>query len=246
MRKYGKHILEIIRVLFNIDDINAFYGKSHILHGVSMEVDERELVYLLGRNGVGKSTTLKSIVGLIHIKSGSISFKNREVLGLRPHKLARLGIGYVPEERRIFPKLTVRENLQIGIKPSSNTHTGSWDLEKIYQLFPALRARDSFKGGNISGGEQQMLSIGRTMMGNPEFVLMDEPTEGLAPLLIVRLLKIIRDIHEDGVAIMLVVPFQTMELGHRVYVMAKGQIVFSGSADELQANEELKKKYIAV
>ena len=234
-------------MLIRVDGIHTFLGKSHILHGVSLEMESGEIISLLGRNGVGKSTTLKSIVGLTSPQKGSIRFKEEEIAGLRPHKISRLGIGYVPEERRIFPHLTVRQNLLIGVKPGHKTD-GPWTMDRIYGYFPQLAKRERQKGGYLSGGEQQMLTIGRTLMGNPELLLVDEATEGLAPLLVDIIVEILRDIHEGGGSILLVEKSMDVVLGlaGRVYVMSKGEIVFQGRGEELYANEAVRKKYLEV
>lgn len=234
-------------MLIRVDGIHTFLGKSHILHGVSLEMESGEIISLLGRNGVGKSTTLKSIVGLTPPQRGSIQFKGEEIAGLRPHKISRLGIGYVPEERRIFPHLTVRQNLLIGVKPGHKTD-GPWTMERVYGYFPQLAKRERQKGGYLSGGEQQMLTIGRTLMGNPELLLVDEATEGLAPLLVDIIIEILRGIHEMGGSILLVEKAMDVALGlaGRAYVMSKGEIVFQGRGEELYANEAVRKKYLEV
>jgi len=234
-------------MLIQVDGVHTFFGKSHILHGVSLEMERGEIISLLGRNGVGKSTTLKSIVGLTSPQTGSIRFKGEEIAGLRPHKISRLGIGYVPEERRIFPHLTVRQNLLIGVKPGHKTD-GPWTMERIYGYFPQLAKRERQKGGYLSGGEQQMLTIGRTLMGNPELLLVDEATEGLAPLLVDIIIEILRGIHEMGGSILLVEKAMDVALGlaGRAYVMSKGEIVFQGRGEELYANEAVRKKYLEV
>ena len=235
------------RVLLEINETHTYYGKSHILHDVSMGVEKGEIVALVGRNGVGKSTTLKTIVGLAPPRKGSIRFKGQEVTGWRPHKICRLGVGYVPEERRIFPKLTVRENLLVGMKPRQKV-SKPWTIDRVYEFFPSLEQRDSQKAGNLSGGEQQMLTIGRTLMGNPEMILVDEPTEGLAPLLVKMVVKILRDIHAEGVSILLVEHAMDVALGlaSRAYVMSKGAIVFQGTSEELLADKEVRKRYLEV
>jgi branched-chain amino acid transport system ATP-binding protein len=234
-------------VLLKVEEIHTFFGKSHILQGVSLEIERGEIVGLLGRNGVGKSTTLKSIVGLVSPARGSIQFKGEEVVGLRPYKVCRLGIGYVPEERRIFPGLTVRENLLIGVK--LNHQVGDpWTIEKIYNYFPQLEKRDRQKGRHLSGGEQQMLTIGRTLMGNPELLLVDEPTEGLAPLLVELLIQIFRSINGKGCSILIVEHAidVALNLAARAYIMSKGKIVFKGVGQEVYENEEVRKKYLEV
>lgn len=236
-------------MLLEMSDIHSYYDKSHILHGVNMAIDEGEIVCLLGRNGVGKSTTLKSIIGLVNPRPGSIKFRNKELVGLRPYQICRMGVGYVPEERRIFPTLTVRENLVMGIKPNQKTVTqGDWTIDKVYGFFPALRDRDKQKGGHLSGGEQQMLTIGRTLMGNPQVLLVDEPTEGLAPLIVDMVVEILHGIHNVGIPILLVEQAMDVaqDLAGRVYVMSKGEIVFQGPIKELLENHEIRQKYLEV
>jgi branched-chain amino acid transport system ATP-binding protein len=234
-------------VLLAVEDLHAHYGKSHILHGVSLGVDTGEIVCLLGRNGVGKSTTLKTIMGLVEPSRGAVIFKGAPLVGLPPYRIARLGLGYVPEERRIFPTITVRENLLMGMKPGA-AGNGGWTLERVYGFFPRLREREHQRAGTLSGGEQQMLTIGRTLMGNPDLVLVDEPTEGLAPMIVEQVERILGEIHRSGIPVLLVE--QSMEtalaLAQRAYVMSKGQIVFSGSVRELQDNEAVRKQYLEV
>ena len=235
--------------MLELERINTFYEKSHILHNISLEIKEGEVVGLLGRNGVGKSTTIKSIIGTVPPKSGSIRFQGRETVGLQPYQLARLGIGYVPEERRIFPTLTVRENLLMGMKSGKKpTQDKGWTIEGIYQFFPALRERDSFKGGYLSGGEQQMLTIGRTLMGDPRLILLDEPTEGLAPQIVEAVANVIREIHRSGVSVLLVEQSMdiVMDLANGILMMNKGEIVFKGTPEELNARPELREKYLEV
>lgn len=234
-------------MLLQVDKIHTFYGKSHILQGISIRMEKGETVALLGRNGVGKSTTLKSIMGLTPPQKGSIQFKGKEIVGLRPYKICRLGIGYVPEERRIFPHLTVRENLLCGIKAQQRINN-AWTIEKIYDHFPQLEKRDKQKGRHLSGGEQQMLTVGRTLMGNPELLLVDEPTEGLAPFLVEMVIKILREINREGISVLLVEQAMdvALQLTGRAYVMSKGTIVFQGTPEELHADEEIRKKYLEV
>lgn len=237
-------------MILALDAVNTLYEKSHILHDVSMGVDEGEVVGLLGRNGVGKSTTLKSISGVVIPRSGSIRFKGREIVGMRPHQITRLGIGYVPEERRIFPNLTVKQNLLLGIKPGQNQSKGNggWNMDRAYSLFPQLKQRESHKGGNLSGGEQQMLTIVRTLMGNPELLLLDEPTEGLAPLLVEAVSGVILEIHEAGLSILLVEQSLdvVLDLASRAYIMSKGEIVFSGTSRDLESDHEVRERYLEV
>jgi len=234
-------------VILDVDGIHTFYGKSQVLDGVSLRIEEGEIVTLVGRNGVGKSTTLKSIVRLTPPQKGSIRFKGEDLKGLRPYKVCRRGIGYVPEERRIFPHLTVRQNILIGVIPGQKVEQ-PWTIEKIYSFFPQLEKRDRQKGGNLSGGEQQMLTIGRTLAGNPELLLVDEPTEGLSPILVEIVVQILRQINGEGRSILLVEHAIDVALGlaKRAYVMSKGKIVFGGTSQELHANQEVQKKYLEV
>jgi branched-chain amino acid transport system ATP-binding protein len=235
-------------MLLEIKDLNTFYEQSHILQGVSLNVDHGEIVCLLGRNGVGKSTTLKSIIGLVKPRSGEVVFKGQNVAGMPPHTIAKLGVGYVPEERRIFPTLSVRENLLMGIKPGQKGNGDGWTIERIYKYFPALQARDKQRGGHLSGGEQQMLTIARTLMGNPEVLLIDEPTEGLAPKIVETVEQVIQDIHQHNIPILLVE--QNMRVGlrlaGRIYVISKGKIVFQGTGQELKEAQEVREKYLEV
>lgn len=237
-------------MILELKGINTFYEKSHILHDVSMHVNKGEVVGLLGRNGVGKSTTLKSISGVVVPRTGSIQFNGKEVVGMKPHQITRLGVGYVPEERRIFPILTVHQNLLLGQKPGKlqNQIKEGWTIERAYALFPQLRARQTSKGGHLSGGEQQMLTIVRTLMGNPELLLLDEPTEGLAPMLVDTVSDVVREIHKAGISILLVEQgFEViLDLTTRAYVMSKGQIVFDGTSQELADNREVREKYLEV
>jgi branched-chain amino acid transport system ATP-binding protein len=237
-------------MILELKGINTFYEKSHILHDVSMHVNKGEVVGLLGRNGVGKSTTLKSIIGVVVPRTGSILFNRKEVVGMKPHQVTRLGVGYVPEERRIFPNLTVHQNLLLGQKPGKlqNQIKEGWTIERAYALFPQLRARQTSKGGHLSGGEQQMLTIVRTLMGNPELLLLDEPTEGLAPMLVDTVSDVVREIHKAGISILLVEQgFEViLDLTTRAYVMSKGQIVFDGTSQELADNREVREKYLEV
>lgn len=235
-------------MVLELKDLNTFYEESHILQGVSLNVDSGEIVCLLGRNGVGKSTTLKSIIGLVKPRSGEVVFKGQNVAGMPPHTIAKLGVGYVPEERRIFPTLSVRENLLMGIKPGQKGNGEGWTIERIYKYFPALQSRDKQRGGHLSGGEQQMLTIARTLMGNPQVLLIDEPTEGLAPKIVETVEQVIQDIHQHNIPILLVE--QNMRVGlrlaGRIYVISKGKIVFQGTGQELKEAQEVREKYLEV
>jgi branched-chain amino acid transport system ATP-binding protein len=235
-------------MLLELKELNTYYEESHILQGVSLNVDQGEIVCLLGRNGVGKSTTLKSIIGLVEPRSGEVFFKGRNIAGMPPYTIAKLGVGYVPEERRIFPTLTVRENLLMGVKQGQRGNGDGWTIEKVYEYFPALQARDKQKGGHLSGGEQQMLTIARTLMGNPGVLLIDEPTEGLAPLIIETVEKVIMDIHRQGIPILLVEQNMrvALRLAERIYVISKGTIVFQGTCEELKGAHEVREKYLEV
>jgi branched-chain amino acid transport system ATP-binding protein len=235
------------KALLRADKVNTYYGKTHILHDVSLEVNKQETVALLGRNGFGKSTTLKSIMGLVPPQNGSICFKGKEIAGLRPYLICRLGVGFVPQERRIFPYLTVRQNLLVGIKPKQKVEN-PWTIEKLYHSFPQLEKRDRQKGQYLSGGEQQMLAIARTLMGNPQLLLVDEPTEGLAPLVTDLVLHMIRVMQESGCAILLVEHAIDIALrfASRVYILSTGLIVWRGTKEEFYAKEEIKKRYLEV
>ncbi len=231
-------------------DIHSFYGKSHILQGVSMRLEPGDLVCLLGRNGVGKTTTLKSIMGMVRPAQGSILFRGREIVGQQPYQIARLGIGIVPEDRRIFPSLTVHENLLMGIvRRTEFLSTGErWTAERVYGLFPRLRERMKQKGGHLSGGEQQMLTMGRTLMGNPDLVLIDEPTEGLAPRIVKLVAEVLSTIHRSGTTLLLVEQNykSAIKLAERFYIMSKGQIVFEGGGETLIQAEEVRRRYLEV
>jgi branched-chain amino acid transport system ATP-binding protein len=235
-------------MLLEIRDLHAYYEESHVLRGVSLNVDRGEIVSLLGRNGVGKTTTLKSIIGLLTPRSGQVLFKDRDISGMAPHTIANLGVGYVPEERRIFPRLTVRENLLMGIKPGQKQTANGWSVDKIYDYFPPLKTRDKQRGAYLSGGEQQMLTIGRALMGEPEVLLLDEPTEGLAPLIVEALEQVITDVHNHGVAILLVEQNMrvVLRLAKKIYVISKGKIVFEGSGDDLKGAREIRERYLEV
>jgi branched-chain amino acid transport system ATP-binding protein len=235
-------------MLLEVKELNTFYDQSHILQGISLEVDRGEIVCLLGRNGVGKSTTLKSIIGLVTPRSGEIIFKGRNVAGLPPYTIAKMGVGYVPEDRRIFPTLSVRENLIMGIKPGQKNNGDGWSIEKVYKYFPTLEKRDNQRGAHLSGGEQQMLTIARTLMGNPGVILIDEPTEGLAPLIVATVEQVIQDIHKHDIPVLLVEQNMrvALRLAGRIYVISKGKIVFHGTSQELKEAHEVREKYLEV
>ena len=236
--------------MLEVKGVHSYYGKSHILHGVSLELKQGELVCLLGRNGVGKSTTLKRIMGVVRPAAGSIKFCSQELCGKEPYRIARLGVGYVPEDRRIFRSLTVHENLLMGIKSvkKNNGKGVNWSVEKVYQMFPRLEERKNSKGGHLSGGEQQMLTVVRTLMGNPNLILVDEPTEGLAPMIVKDVLEMLVTVRQAGVTILMVEQnFKAaIKIADRFYIMSKGTIVFSGNHDELMKAEEVRKNYLEV
>ena len=235
--------------LVTVEDLHSFYGKSHILHGVSLSVGRGEVVGLLGRNGVGKSTTLKTIMGLVHPNRGKVLFAGKPVTGLPAHKLARLGIGYVPEDRRIFRLLTVMENLRTGLDRHGVTEARKQELlDKAFTYFPVLAERRNQAGGTLSGGEQQMLAIARAMMLEPKIILLDEPTEGLMPRMVSQIREIIEVLHREGVAILLVeqnVPL-TLEASSRVYIMEKGVVRHHAPAADLRANHAVIHQYLGV
>jgi branched-chain amino acid transport system ATP-binding protein len=231
--------------MLELDNIHAYYGKSHILQGISFRVGEGEIVSLLGRNGAGRSTTVKTIMGEV-AAVGSIRFKGGRIDGLKPHQIARRGLGYVPEDREIFPGLTVRENLLLGKKPTRQT--GRWSLDDTFALFPLLRERADTSGGVLSGGEQQMLTICRTLMGDPDLIMVDEPTEGLAPKLVELVRGLLEKIAERGIAILLIEQKLTIALAisRRLYVMGHGHIVFEGTPQHLRANDAVRKEWLEV
>ena len=231
--------------MLEVRDLHAYYGKSHILQGVDFSVGEGEIVSLLGRNGVGRSTTIKAIMGEVH-RTGSVKFKGQETITLKPHQVARCGLGYVPENRDIFPQLTVRENLVLGMK--STKEGGRWSMQDMFDLFPRLQERIDTPGGVLSGGEQQMLTICRTLMGDPDLVMIDEPTEGLAPKIVELVAELLERIAARGVSILLVEQKLTIALriSKRLYVMGHGHIVFEGTAADLKANEGVRKEWLEV
>ena len=231
--------------MLDVDDLHAWYGKSHVLQGVAFHVERGEIVSLLGRNGAGRSTTIRAIIGLVPA-IGAIRFKGERIDGRRPHEIARRGLGYVPEDRQIFPGLTVRENLALGIK--SAKRRGRWSVDDFLELFPLLRERTDVAGGALSGGEQQLLAIGRTLMGDPDLVMVDEPTEGLAP----RMVELVRDlltrIARSGVAILLIEQRLAiaLDIADRLYVMGHGRVVFDGTPDALRAAPAVRTEWLEV
>ena len=238
-------------MLLEVHDLNTFYGASHVLQGISLNVAEGELVALLGRNGMGKSTTLKTIMGLVKSKSGSVIFEGKEITGFPPFKAAQAGIGYVPEERRIFPELSVMDNLLLGVKGGKMGDPNDpniWTIDRIFSHFPKLKERTHQQGRFLSGGEQQMLAIGRSLMGNPKLLLVDEPTEGLAPIMVQEVRNVLAEINKAGVSILLVEHNLkvALSLSSRVYLMGKAHIGYNGSVEELKNNNEVRAKYLEV
>ncbi len=237
-------------MLLEVKDLNTYYGASHVLQDMSLAVDQGELVALLGRNGMGKSTAMKSIMGLVKPKSGTVIYKGKDIAGYPPYKIARGGIGYVPEERRIFPNLSVLDNLAMGIKGGKidKGNPDAWTADRIFEQFPVLKARRNQKGSLLSGGEQQMLSISRSLMGNPELLMVDEPTEGLAPILTKEVRDMLEDIHKTGVAILFVEHNLkvAMSLAQRLYLMGKAYLAFTGTVEDLEDHPEIREKYLEV
>ena len=231
-----------------LSGVHTHYATSHILFDVSLEVNQGESVCLLGRNGAGKTTTLKSIMSLAQASAGSIRFNGSELVGRAPYEIARLGVGYVPDERLIFPDLTVRENLEIAVKKGAAGAPADWTVERIYELFPVLAPLDARLGGYLSGGEQQMLTIGRTLMGNPSLLLLDEPVEGVAPVVVQELTRQIKHLKTMGLTILFAeqnMHFAT-QISDRAYVIEKGHIRYHGTMAELVANQEVKAKYLMI
>jgi branched-chain amino acid transport system ATP-binding protein len=233
-----------IEPLLRVENLQAYYGKSHVLHGVDLTVGRGEIVSLLGRNGVGRSTTAKAIMGLVDA-TGTVEFGTHDLLRLETYRIARLGIGYVPENRDIFPTLTVQENLKLGIKRNAKI---AWSYDDVYGLFPRLKERARTQAGVLSGGEQQMLTLARTMMGGPQLVIIDEPTEGLAPLVVEMVARFLRELRDRGVSILLIEQKLTiaMQISQRVYVMGHGHMVFHGTPDELRSNKLIRQEWLEV
>jgi len=231
--------------MLHVKNINTFYGKSHAIQGISLEVNEGELVSLLGRNGAGKTTTLRSIIGLTPPRSGNITYEGVDITQKKPFEICRAGIGYVPEDRRIFSTLTVVENLNIAVQKERQQQ---WDQERIFTLFPNLAERKRHRGKELSGGEQQMLAIARALMGNPSLLLLDEPTEGLAPLIIEELIQVIGRIKKEGVTVLLVE--QNVESAFKVadrhYILEQGKVVYSGRNEDLKEDKEVMLRYLSV
>ena len=234
-------------MLLEVHDINTYYGLSHILFDISLEVDKGEVVVLLGRNGAGKTTTMRSIMGLTPPKTGRVIFNGKDVTGVAPYQVARLGIGFVPEDRRIFPDLSVRSNLEVGLRKIGKKNS-VWTIDRIYEIFPRLKELAPRRGGNLSGGEQQMLTISRTLMGNPDLILLDEPSEGLAPIVVKALGDFIDLLKREGTTILLSEQNVKFSLKHsdRAYIVDNGHIKYQGTIEELVRDAEVTKRYLAV
>jgi len=245
MRGSRKLILGRLPLVLEVKDLHAYYGKSHILQGVNFNVQQGEIVSLLGRNGVGRSTTVKTIMGEV-APEGSIKFKGEEIAGKKSFEIAHLGLGYVPENRDIFPTLTVRQNLVLGMK--STKSEGRWNIEEMFKMFPNLGERADVHGGVLSGGEQQMLCMCRTLMGDPDMIMIDEPTEGLAPKIVEQVALLLQEIAKRGVAILLVEQKLSiaLKISHRLYVMGHGKIVYEGTPDSLLKANEIRSEWLEV
>ena len=231
--------------MLQLQDLHAYYGKSHVLHGVNLNVNQGEIVSLLGRNGSGRSTTVKAIMGLVDAR-GSVKWRDKQILGLKAFQIAHAGIGYVPENRDIFPKLTVHQNLMLGEKGKGAKPR--WSFDDMYAMFPRLKERQHTEAGVLSGGEQQMLTLCRTLMGDPDLIMIDEPTEGLAPKIVELVAEYLKELKRRGVSVLLVEQKLTiaLEISERCYVMGHGQVVFEGTPTELRANAEIRKEWLEV
>ncbi len=233
-----------MNALLDIRDLHAYYGKSHVLHGVNLRVGQGEIVSLLGRNGVGRSTTVKAVMGQVSA-TGSVSFRGEELLGLPAFRIAHRGVGYVPENRDIFPTLTVEQNLILGEKKGLRSR---WSLADMYGMFPRLRERQHTQAGVLSGGEQQMLTLCRTLMGDPDLIMIDEPTEGLAPKIVDQVADYLQELRRRGISVLLVEQKLAiaLQISERVYVMGRGAIVFEGTPGQLQENAIVRKEWLEV
>ena len=233
--------------MIEVADMHAYYGKSHILQGVTLDVREGEIVALLGRNGVGRSTTCKAIMGEVE-PQGSVRFRGREIAGRKAYEIANMGIGYVPENRDIFPGLTTRQNLMLGLKPGQKDGAGRWSMRMMFDMFSNLDERADVEASVLSGGEQQMLTMCRTLMGDPDFIMIDEPTEGLSPQMTQRVADLLNEIAKRGVATLLVEQKLAiaLDIAHRVYVMGHGQVVFEGTPAELKERADVRQEWLEV
>ena len=233
--------------MLDVTDLHAFYGKSHILQGVNIQIAEGEIVALLGRNGVGRSTTCKAVMGEVE-PQGSVKFRGQEIAGKKAYEVANLGIGYVPENRDIFPGLTTRQNLILGLKPGQKDGQGRWSMQDMFDMFENLARRADVEASVLSGGEQQMLTMCRTLMGDPDLVMIDEPTEGLSPQMVQRVAQLLQEIAKRGIATLLVEQKLSiaLDIAHRVYVMGHGQVVFEGTPAELKARDDVRKEWLEV
>ena len=231
--------------MLELNNVHAYYGDSHVLHGISLSVAEGEVVGLLGRNGAGKTTTLLTIMGYVRCREGTVGYKGERLDGLHTHRIARRGISFVPQERRIFPSLTVRENLTVGQRRAGR---GRWSLNDIFEIFPNLGARQKNLGCHLSGGEQQMLAIARALMLDPSVLLLDEPSEGLAPLIVEKIVQVLCDVKGTGLPILLVEQnlHTALKLADRHYILSKGEICYQGSSIELEADGAVKRQYLGV
>ena len=231
--------------LLQVRNLHAYYDKSHVLHGIDLDVGSGDIVSLIGRNGSGRSTTIKAIMGAVR-NEGQIRFKGQDISGLQTHQIARLGVGYVPEDRQIFPTLTVRQNLLLGVKEPRRK--GRWSLDDMFVLFPRLRERADVPGGVLSGGEQQMLAVCRTLMGDPDLIMIDEPTEGVAPKIVEQLAELFAEISRRKVSIVLVEQklVIALRISHMLYVIGHGEVVFKGAPDELSKNAAVRKEWLEV
>ncbi|WP_366942607.1 ABC transporter ATP-binding protein [uncultured Tateyamaria sp.] len=234
-------------MMLEVSDLHAYYGKSHILQGVDLRIGEGEIVALLGRNGVGRSTTCKAVMGEVE-PHGSVLFKGQEIAGRKAFEVANLGIGYVPENRDIFPGLTTRQNLILGLKPGQKDGAGRWSMQDMFTLFENLERRADVEASVLSGGEQQMLTMCRTLMGDPDLVMIDEPTEGLSPQMVQRVAELLQEIAKRGIATLLVEQKLSiaLDIAHRVYVMGHGRVVFEGTPAELKARDDIRKEWLEV
>lgn len=233
--------------MLEVQDLHAYYGKSHILQGVNMQIGEGEIVALLGRNGVGRSTTCKAVMGEVE-PHGTVTFKGQQIAGKKAYEIANMGIGYVPENRDIFPGLTTRQNLTLGLKPGQKDGQGRWSMQNMFDMFENLDRRADVEASVLSGGEQQMLTMCRTLMGDPDFIMIDEPTEGLSPQMVQRVAELLQEIAKRGIATLLVEQKLSiaLDIADRVYVMGHGHVVFEGTPAELKERDDVRKEWLEV